>query len=88
MGLYEIGVPEMELMMEAMLGAPGVIGARQAGAGFGGCMVAFVDAENVGPFAVAVRRAYGEASGVDPTIDSVEPGAGAGVIHPPPFPAR
>jgi galactokinase len=40
--LYEIGSLEMSKMMEAMLTAPGVIGARQAGAGFGGCMVAFV----------------------------------------------
>ena len=42
--LYEIGVPAMESMMNAMKGGPGVIGARQAGAGFGGCMVAVVDA--------------------------------------------
>ena len=45
--LYEIVVPEMEAMMEAMLSGPGVIGARQAGAGFGGCMVAFVEKEAV-----------------------------------------
>ncbi len=34
--LYEIGVPEMEAMYQAMGSAPGVLGARQAGAGFGG----------------------------------------------------
>ena len=31
--LYEIGAPAMHTMMKAMLDAPGVIGARQAGAG-------------------------------------------------------
>ena len=36
--------------MEAMLTAPGVIGARQAGAGFGGCMVAFVQTGAVEAF--------------------------------------
>ena len=41
--LYEIGAPSMDAMMAAMLAAPGVIGARQAGAGFGGCMVALVE---------------------------------------------
>ena len=84
--LYEIGAPAMELMMAAMMTAPGVIGARQAGAGFGGCMVALVDAERVGPFADAVDAAYREAGGVEPVIDPVGPGAGAGVIQPPPSP--
>jgi galactokinase len=83
--LYEIGAPAMELMMAAMTAAPGVIGARQAGAGFGGCMVAFVDADHVGPFAVAVHTAYRKATGVEPAIDPVRPGAGAGVIHPTPL---
>ena len=41
--LYEIGVPAMAAMMTAMQSGPGVIGARQAGAGFGGCMVALVE---------------------------------------------
>ena len=48
--LYEICSPAMEAMMDAMLAAPGVIGARQAGAGFGGCMVALVDAGRTDDF--------------------------------------
>ena len=85
MELYEIGAPPMELMMTAMTAAPGVIGARQAGAGFGGCMVAFVEADRAGPFAAAVHAAYREASGVEPAVDPVRPGAGAGVMPPPPL---
>src|SRR5208283_1152669 len=56
--LYEIGAPAMASMMEAMLAAPGVIGARQAGAGFGGCMVAFVETGAAEEFARAVRTRY------------------------------
>jgi galactokinase len=37
--LLEITIPEMESMFSAMTRAPGVVGARQAGAGFGGCML-------------------------------------------------
>ena len=78
--LYEICSPEMEMMMEAMLKAPGVIGARQAGAGFGGCMVAFVDATQVEVFREAVATVYLHNTGIEPEIYPVEPAAGAGLL--------
>jgi galactokinase len=78
--LYEITVPEMERMLEAMLGAPGVVGARQAGAGFGGCMVAFVDAAQVDAFGREVATAYEAATGITPAIYPVEAAAGAGAL--------
>jgi galactokinase len=37
--LFEVSVPAMQAMFDAMNSAPGRIGCRQAGAGFGGCMV-------------------------------------------------
>lgn len=80
--LYEIGAPPMLTMMEAMLAAPGVIGARQAGAGFGGCMVAFVDADAVCPFSEAVRSRYGKLAGTEPFVYPVEAADGANVIEP------
>ncbi len=76
MTLYEIGSPAMHAMMHAMLNAPGVIGARQAGAGFGGCMVALVEAEQTDVFARAVAAAYGDATGVQPEIHVVKASAG------------
>jgi galactokinase len=78
--LYEISVPAMQAMMDAMLAAPGVIGARQAGAGFGGCMVAFVERERVAAFAESVTTAYHQATGIQPQVSTVEAAAGAGVI--------
>jgi len=80
--LYEIGAPAMDAMMAAMRAAPGVIGARQAGAGFGGCMVAFVEARAVDGFALSVRDAYSQATGLVPEVDPVEAAAGAGLIEP------
>jgi galactokinase len=78
--LYEIGAPAMAQMMAAMLSGPGVIGARQAGAGFGGCMVALVEDGQVQAFADHVRRTYAAASGIDPHVYPVRPAPGAGFL--------
>ena len=78
--LYEISVPAMQAMMDAMLAAPGVIGARQAGAGFGGCMVAFVETAEVNAFATFITGAYRQATGILPEICAVEAASGASVM--------
>jgi galactokinase len=78
--MYEIASREMEAMMEAMLGGPGVIGARQAGAGFGGCMVAFVNSTSVDTFAAHVQKEYQAATGVNPNVYPVQAAAGAGPL--------
>lgn len=77
---YEIGAPVMRAMIQAMLAAPGVIGARQAGAGFGGCMVAFVEQGQVVSFAAFVRKAYFTATQTQPEVYPVEAAAGAGLL--------
>lgn len=81
--LYEISSPAMLAMMSAMVGAPGVIGARQAGAGFGGCMVALVKAAAVPAFSAFVSTAYAATTGIDPEIYAVQAAAGAGVMAEP-----
>ncbi len=78
--LYEIAAPAMHSMLAAMLAAPGVIGARQAGAGFGGCMVAFVEAGQVEAFAAAVHANYLAATSIKPEIYQVTAAAGAGLV--------
>lgn len=78
--LYEIASPAMVSMMRAMRSAPAVLGARQAGAGFGGCMVAFVESECTGRFAQSVRADYLRETGIDPEIYSVEAADGAGLL--------
>jgi galactokinase len=77
---YEIVSPAMIAMMDAMRSAPGVIGARQAGAGFGGCMVAFVDRAAVEPFAEHVSARYAAATRITPQVYAVRAAAGAGVL--------
>ena len=78
--LFEIGSSEMAAMMDAMRSAPGVIGARQAGAGFGGCMVALVDAPQVEGFARHVEKTYARATGIEPKVYPTDAAAGAGPL--------
>lgn len=78
--LYEISTAEMQAMCDAMTAAPGCVGARQAGAGFGGCMIALVEAEEVAAFADATARRYEAATGIAPELTPVEAVAGAGPL--------
>ena len=78
--LYEIGAPSMHAMMDAMINAPGVVGARQAGAGFGGCMVAIVRREQAHAFAESTRSRYLVSTGIQPDVYAVRGAGGAGVI--------
>lgn len=79
--LFEIGAPAMEAMMGAMLGGPGVIGARQAGAGFGGCMVALVEKGQAARFRAHVEEAYAASTGVQPRTYAVMASSGAGTLR-------
>ena len=66
--------------MKSMMAAPGMVGARQAGVGFGGCMVAFVQLNKVEGFVASVREIYHSTSGTMPDIYPVEAVAGAGLV--------
>jgi galactokinase len=61
---FEITVPQVDTAVTAALGA-GAYGARMTGGGFGGCVLALVDADATDRVAAAVVDAYAEA-GYDP----------------------
>ena len=79
--LFEISVPAMEAMMEAMLKAPGSVGCRQTGAGFGGCMVALVETDQADAFCRAVAETYEDATGLVPRIYPIRTSPGAGKLN-------
>ncbi len=79
--LYEIGAPNMEAMYQSMSQAPGVVASRQAGAGFGGCMVSLVRPAMVETFSTAVKRAYKERTGLAAEIYAVQAAQGASLIE-------
>jgi galactokinase len=79
-GKYEIVSAEMEFMMEAMMSGHGIIGARQAGAGFGGCMVSFVDHDSVDNFVDHVVQVYKATTSITPHVYPVVAAQGAGLL--------
>lgn len=79
--LYEIVIPPMKTMVASMLAAPGAIGARQSGAGFGGCMVGFVATDSVTAFSEAIHSEYRKATGIEPFVYPVEAADGAGLLE-------
>ncbi|MDX2065419.1 MAG: galactokinase [Fimbriimonadaceae bacterium] len=58
---YEVSCPELDLMVEIARQAPGAIGVRMTGAGFGGACVALVETEMVDKFLSHVRISYDDA---------------------------
>jgi galactokinase len=71
----------MDAMMTAMQSGPGVIVARQAGTGFGGCMVAFVETGHVEDFSEHVTSAYLHDAAIQPDIYVVQAVPGAGILR-------
>lgn len=55
--------PALDAMVEAAWTAPGVIGARMTGAGFGGCTVNLVEPAAVDGFTAEVGRRYAQQTG-------------------------
>jgi galactokinase len=68
---YRVSVPEVDELVEHLVGQPGVLGARMSGGGFGGCVVALCqpDSPVLDPEAHAPRRAW-----------RVSPAAGAALL--------
>ncbi|MBQ0104939.1 MAG: galactokinase [Armatimonadetes bacterium] len=62
---YEVSCPELEAMVEACRQAPGAMSGRLAGAGFGGCCVALVDAEKIDEFKASAKAYYDKKTGLD-----------------------
>jgi galactokinase len=68
---YRVSVPEVDQLVDHLVGQPGVLGARMSGGGFGGCVVALCqpDSPALDPEAHAPRHAW-----------RVSPAAGAALL--------
>ena len=70
---YEVSCAELDMLVDILTGVKGVMGARLTGAGFGGCIIAFVKEEALESVEVAVAKRYrpdslleGERAGIWP----------------------
>ncbi len=61
---YEVTGPELDVIVESALQAPGCIGARMTGAGFGGCAIALVEQNRLADFKAAVAARYQAGTGL------------------------
>jgi galactokinase len=77
---FGVSTDALDAMVRAAGSAPGVIGARLTGAGFGGCVVALVEAARADAFAAAAASAYRRATGREPSVHAVRAAAGAEVL--------
>lgn len=74
---YEVSTAELDAMAESCWHAPGCIGARMTGAGFGGACVALVSKQALPEFLDYVRRQYKERTGFDGQFHICEAASGA-----------
>ncbi len=66
--LYEVSIPETDLLAAAAWAAPGCHGARLVGGGFGGCVMALVETPAVEAVRQAMIRAFEEEFGHPPPV--------------------
>jgi galactokinase len=57
---YEVSIPELDALCEALRAAPGVLGARLTGAGFGGACVALCRKGQAQQAAASALAAYNQ----------------------------
>jgi len=78
---YEVSCAELDAMVQAAWHAPGVIGARMTGGGFGGCAVALVEEAQAKAFSRQVAAEYERATGLEPNLYICTAEAGADIVH-------
>lgn len=74
---FRVTGPALDAMVDAAWSAPGVIGARMTGAGFGGCTVNLVHPDKVEAFTAYVADRYTQETGLVPAFHQVRAADGA-----------
>jgi galactokinase len=77
---YAASCPEVDVLAEIARGAPGCLGARLTGAGWGGCVIALVEADAVEAFCQEVTAGYRQATGLETAPFVCRSGAGAELV--------
>jgi len=78
---YEVSIDELDALVELAAAAPGIVGARLTGAGFGGCTVNVVSSVMVEEFIEAVAVGFEKRFGRRPRAWISGAGAGATVTR-------
>jgi galactokinase len=76
---YEVSSPALDTIVSLALAQPACYGARMTGAGFGGCAVALVKAQEIENFNDTVVLQYQQATGNQPILYACHPAPGASI---------
>ena len=76
----QVSTPEVDRLAAIAQATPGVFGARMMGGGFGGCVIALVEASRAGDASDAIQNGYGDVMGKRPDAFVCRAVAGAGEI--------
>ena len=74
---FEVSSGELDAMVESAEDAPGLIGSRLTGAGFGGCTVSLVEPDRTAEFGAALAEGYRRRSGREARVYACRSAAGA-----------
>ena len=74
---FEVSCEELDALVELAASAPGVIGARMMGGGFGGCVLILVAADGIDPLQTRLAGAYAGRFGQPPAFYQVQAVDGA-----------
>ena len=77
---FEITCAEVDVLADIASATPGAYGARMTGGGFGGCVVALVEAGKAEAFMTTVTRAYEQKTGLRPFAFACHPGPGVALV--------
>jgi len=66
--LYEVSIPELDILVKLASEINGCYGARLSGAGFGGCTVSLVDIDQADQFITALKAGYNQSTGIEADI--------------------
>lgn len=78
---YEVSCPELDTLVALARAAPGVVGSRMTGGGFGGCTVNLVQADRLSAFLAHLEAGYPRVSGRIPRVFVTEAAAGASRVE-------
>jgi len=78
--LYEVSSAALDAMVDAALDAPGTLGSRLTGAGFGGCTISLVETPYLDSWLAQVRSDYEKATDLVPDFYAFQPAAGASAL--------
>jgi galactokinase len=73
---YEVSCRELDVLVELAADAPGILGARMTGAGFGGCTINLVRSQEVAAFQESVAAGYTARTGLESEIYVCRPSEG------------